>query len=64
MSLNKLTERFPNKRFLQTHRSYVVNKEKIESVDLQDNLLHIGDKYVPLSKRNRESVLQALDFIG
>ncbi|MEM9887748.1 MAG: response regulator [Bacteroidota bacterium] len=63
MSLSQLKERLPEERFLQTHRAYVVNREKIESIDLQENLLYFGKQHVPLSKRNKDAVLKSLDFI-
>lgn len=62
-SMTELTKRLPNDLFLQTHRSFLVNMEKVESVDLQESLLILGKKQVPISKRNREIVLKKLDWI-
>lgn len=63
LSLNELKKRLPESSFFQTHRSYLVNIEAIKSVDLDDSVVIIGEKQVPLSKRNRESLLAKLDWI-
>lgn len=63
ISMIELAKRLKNASFIQTHRSYLVNYKKIQSVDLQDSVLNIGDKQVPVSKRNREVLLKKLDWI-
>lgn len=35
--------------------------EKVDSIDLQDSVIIIGEKQVPLSKRNRAVVLEKLN---
>lgn len=52
-SMTELTKRLPEDLFLQTHRSFLVNTEKVESVDLQESVIIFGKKQVPMSKRNR-----------
>jgi len=59
----ELFNRLPKDLFLQTHRSFFVNIEKVDSVDLQDSVIIIGEKQVPLSKRNRAIVLKKLNWI-
>lgn len=64
MSLNELSKRLPPNAFIQTHRSFLVKMDKVTSVDLQDSVIHlIGDKQVPMSKRNKEVVLKELNWI-
>lgn len=52
----------PRKYFLQTHRSFVVNQEKIERLDGQ--FLRVGKKDIPISRTYREEVLARLRFYG
>ena len=62
-SINELAARLPPKQFIQTHRSYLVNKQKIKSVDLQDSVILIDNYQVPVSTRNKEKLLKELDWI-
>lgn len=59
----ELSKRLPEDLFLQTHRSFMINMEKVDSLDLQDSVIIIGEKQVPLSKRNRAMVLEKLNWI-
>ncbi len=63
MSLQRLRERLGVDKFVQTHRSFVVNLEKVSSVDLEDMVVHLGTFQVALSKRNREDFLRILEKI-
>ncbi len=63
ISMLELSKRLPEDLFLQTHRSFMINMEKVDSVDLQDSVIIIGEKQVPLSKRNRAMVLEKLNWI-
>lgn len=63
MSMADLSKRLPSDLFLQTHRSFIVNTQKIESVDLQESVIILGEKHVPLSKRNKEELLKKLDWV-
>ncbi|SEQ31683.1 LytR/AlgR family response regulator transcription factor [Neolewinella agarilytica] len=49
--------------FISCHRSYIVNVTKITSVDIQDNVVRLGDRQVPMSRRSKEAVLERLDWI-
>lgn len=59
----ELSKRLPEDLFLQTHRSFMINMEKVDSVDLKDSVIIIGEKHVPLSKRNRTMILEKLNWI-
>lgn len=63
MSMADLSKRLPADLFLQTHRSFIVNIQKVESVNLQESVIILGEKQVPLSKRNREELLKKLDWV-
>ncbi|MFK7937333.1 MAG: LytR/AlgR family response regulator transcription factor [Saprospiraceae bacterium] len=59
----ELLKKMPLNLFVQTHRSFWVNLKRVDAVDLQDSVLNLGKKHVPLSKRNREMVLKKLDWV-
>ena len=63
MSLQALRERLGVDKFVQTHRSFVVNLEKVNSVDLEDMVVRLGTQQVALSKRNREEFLSLLEKV-
>ncbi len=63
MSMVELLKRLPAKDFVQTHRSYLVNINKVESVDLKENEVILAKHRIPLSKRNRDPFLKKLDWI-
>jgi two-component system LytT family response regulator len=50
-----LLEKLPVKQFIQTHKSYIVALNRVESID--GNTIHIQKHQVPISKYMRESVL-------
>lgn len=63
LSMTELLKRLPENIFMQTHRGFIVNSQKVESVDLEDSVVIIGEKQVPVSKRNREILLKKLNWI-
>ena len=63
ISMTDLASRLVTASFLQTHRSFLVNLKKIQSVDLQDSVVVVEGKHIPVSKRNREILLKKLDWI-
>ena len=54
-TIKSLQEKLPSKKFIQTHRSYVVAIDKISSIE--GNTLHVQTYQVPVSKYLREEVL-------
>ncbi len=57
-SLQQYMEQFDRAVFVRIHRSYVVNKLKVEKVALTQ--VHIGGKALPVSKKYREALLTQL----
>jgi DNA-binding LytR/AlgR family response regulator len=47
-------------KFIQTHRSFIVNMDKIKSVDLEDYMIVLENMQIPISRREREVVLDRL----
>lgn len=48
----------PQSSFMQVHRSYIVNINKIDAVT--GNQLKIGDKILPIGRSQREDVMRIL----
>lgn len=60
-TMKGLTNRLPEDIFVRTHRSYIVNLDKIEA--LEDNSLLIGEKYIPIGASYKEALLDRLNFL-
>ena len=46
--------------FLRIHKSYVVNKSFVTSVDRDGNILMVNGKSFPISRRRKEVVMNSL----
>ncbi len=57
-TLKAFGERLPQRKFLQTHKSYFVAYDKVNSID--GNMLDVGTHQVPVSRQLREQVMQLL----
>ena len=59
MSMKKMEEFLPAARFMRVHRSYIVNLEKVHTVE---RMRIVFDKvYIPVSEQYKEAFLQYLD---
>lgn len=54
-TIKSLLEKLPGNQFIQSHKSYVVAMDKIDSIE--GNTLHVQSYQVPVSKYLREEVL-------
>lgn len=61
MALSQLEEKLPVRQFARTHRSFLINLNQIQSVDLQENMILVSDKSIPMSKGYRDQVLERLE---
>lgn len=61
--LKEMLALLPEKKFVRCHRSYVVNMDKVKSVNLKDDLLVLEMKTVPLSKRQKDYLLERMNYI-
>lgn len=57
-TLKSLTDSLPKDTFIQVHRSYIVNRTKVEAIE--GNTINIGKTRIPVSRNYRESVFAAL----
>lgn len=60
-SLKKIAARLPEPTFMQIHRSYIINFNKI--IDIQDNSVLIGKKVIPISRSNRPALMQRINLL-
>lgn len=62
-NIKALEESLPEKRFVRTHRSYIVNIDKIDKIE--GHMISIGQKSIPVSQGCREhfySIIQQRGF--
>ena len=60
-TMKGIANRLPDDEFVRTHRSYIINLNKI--VALEDNSLLIGEKYIPIGASYKEALLNRLNFL-
>lgn len=60
-TMKSITSRLPETKFLRVHRSFIVSLDKIDRLD--DNMIMIGEKSIPVSRSYRESLLQHLNLL-
>ena len=56
--LKNVLEQLPKKDFIQVHKSYVVQKQKVATID--GNILQIGDNRIPVSRSRFDEVVGEL----
>ena len=59
LSLSNILNIIPKDNFLQIHRSYIINLDKINFV--QNNIISIGNYQLPISKSRKKELM---DFIN
>lgn len=57
-TLKSIQEILPAGSFIQPHKSYLVNMDAIDSIE--GNLLHVGRYQVPISKYQKEEVMEKI----
>ncbi|MBG6128965.1 DNA-binding LytR/AlgR family response regulator [Aquimarina sp. EL_43] len=60
-SLHNWEKKLYDHNFVRTHRSYIVNFEKIEKVS--GNLVYIADEKIPIGKTYKEEFLKKMKYI-
>lgn len=63
LPLNQVLNKLPEELFLKCHRSFVVNMQKIKTVDLEDDFLILEERKVPFSRREKSNILEKLNYI-
>jgi two-component system, LytTR family, response regulator len=62
MSMSQLEEALPSGQFVRIHRSYIINLDKINS--MEGNTVHVGKHDLPVSKGQREGFWEKIKGKG
>jgi len=62
LSLSGVMKQLPSNRFFRIHRSYVVNIDKVESIE--GNMVCIGKHELPISKGQREAFFKVVEGLS
>jgi len=60
-TLKKIKAKLPDDRFLQIHRSYIINFTKI--IDIENNSVLIEKSVIPISRSNRPELMRRLNLL-
>lgn len=60
-SLKTVEEKFPSSHFIRVHRSFLVNKEKIDAIEESDVV--IANTAIPVGKTYREGLMKKLSVL-
>ncbi len=60
-TMKGIENRLPENVFVRTHRSFIVNLDKIES--LEDNSIVIQQKYIPIGASYKDALMGRLNFL-
>jgi DNA-binding LytR/AlgR family response regulator len=58
ITLKSLEEQLPENLFIKVHKSFIVNRDKIKSIE--GNMLNIGSEKITISQNLREKVLSEI----
>mgnify|MGYP001810214249 FL=1 len=56
-SLSLIKQQLPLDRFLEIHRSFLVNKKYINKIDLEKSLVYVEDYTLPMSRRVKHDLI-------
>ncbi|MCI4669461.1 MAG: LytTR family DNA-binding domain-containing protein [Bacteroidia bacterium] len=59
-SLKKLEEILPSEEFIRVHKSYIVARKRVKSLD--GNMLEIGQHKIPISRSKKEEIVEWIFF--
>ena len=60
LSLSKIIELLPSDKFIQIHRSYIINIEKINFI--QNNIISLGQYQLPISKSRKKELMDVINL--
>lgn len=62
-SLKEISEHLSDNQFLQVHRSYIVNTDKIEAINLSNFELIIEKNKVPIGRKYKDILIERLQIL-
>ena len=60
LALSKIIELLPSDKFIQIHRSYIINIEKINFI--QNNIISLGQYQLPVSKSRKKELMDVINL--
>jgi len=63
LRISKIIENLNDSQFFQIHRSYIVNLDKIKSVNVKKNWVEINEQQLPISRINKKLFLQKINMV-
>jgi DNA-binding LytR/AlgR family response regulator len=61
--LRTLESQLPEDKFVRTHRSFVINLEKIDAISENYEFVTVNAKQIPISRRMKEQVVKRIKMI-
>lgn len=61
-SMKNIESKFPSRKFVRAHRSFIVNIDKANTVE-ENTLFLVDDKSIPIGRLYKEQLLQRLNLI-
>ncbi len=58
MTMKAVESELPQEKFIRIHKSYIVNKDKIQSIE--GNEVRIGDKKLPVSRQKKQQIIDQI----
>jgi len=58
LSMSKIIQYLPEEKFIQIHRSYIINLEKINFI--QNNIISLGQYQLPISKSRKKELMDII----
>lgn len=62
--LKNIADQLPSHLFLQVHRSYIINLEAIDDINLTQSKLSIGEKEIGIGKTYRHELISRINTLG
>ena len=63
ISLVSMMRKMEKLEFIRVHKQYIVPVQRIENINLFNNLLYIGEKKIPIGRSYKSSLVKHLDLI-
>ncbi|MEL6863524.1 MAG: response regulator transcription factor [Bacteroidota bacterium] len=63
ISLTRIKQKFPPELFVQIHRSYVVQVQQIQHIDISNNELQLEDQILPIGRKYKSDLLTRLNLL-
>jgi len=60
-TMKALEDKLPSDQFIRVHRSYIVRKDKIESIS--DDEIHIGEEKIPVGRTYKKELNKSINLL-